>query len=664
MRTEGMFTYTDASGIIYIYSTRYYFVAVYHPRYELPLILSCSCCVYLISSPCSFPIYRHPADESPPLRPFSPTVSLIRDQVQKVLKHPVNHALIQYYRDGNDYISEHSDKTLDIVRGSNIVNVSLGAQRTMLLRAKKDPKEWLEYVKGGGGKEKASEEVDRRLDGKPGAQRTIQRIPLPHNSMFVLGELTNRKWLHAIKQDKRLPTMRSPEESLCGGERISLTFRHIGTFVTDDETKIWGQGATCKERKEAKPINDKDQTEVEKLIYAFGTENHQADEFDWDGVYGGGFDVLHFKTRLPRLYYSNQNTIGVTRVLLALSEKGVDIEVEESKDSSRLGDEDDITIMDSDIDRTTVKGSIQILLYLETFYTGSKAMGGVGKSLFPKAQRHERGPYANVLETLFESERLRTAFEEYKKATASSHGTKSQPLSPQSGPETTAKTDSQSRPVSPPDNPSTATTKPTVSPALTHFRFILDALEHRLHRISLGTSGPALGETIGQENICFGGIDTSSSWSVADCAIWPVLRMIEDMSNQQAGERRKDMWKVLEEYDGQWTKLRKYYHRGLQRGRVRRVLAGEVKKQDYVATRKRDVTKTVEKDEEEDLEKKLAELKIEDGKEEVSEGERQEVAKTEEGIAVELKPVDEKPAKQKPAGELIQEKPTDQAPVE
>ena len=36
----------------------------------------------------SFPIYRHPADESPPLSQFSPTVSRIRDHVQKV-RHKV-----------------------------------------------------------------------------------------------------------------------------------------------------------------------------------------------------------------------------------------------------------------------------------------------------------------------------------------------------------------------------------------------------------------------------------------------------------------------------------------------------------------------------------------------------------------------------------------------
>lgn len=68
-----------------------------------------------------FPVYRHPADTSPPLRAWTPTVEAIRDHVEKTLGHPVNHALLQLYRNSEDYISEHSDKTIDVVRGSNIV---------------------------------------------------------------------------------------------------------------------------------------------------------------------------------------------------------------------------------------------------------------------------------------------------------------------------------------------------------------------------------------------------------------------------------------------------------------------------------------------------------------------------------------------------------------
>lgn len=56
------------------------------------------------------PIYRHPADESPPLLAFTETVHQIRCEVEALLSQPFNHALIQLYRDGIDNISEHADK--------------------------------------------------------------------------------------------------------------------------------------------------------------------------------------------------------------------------------------------------------------------------------------------------------------------------------------------------------------------------------------------------------------------------------------------------------------------------------------------------------------------------------------------------------------------------
>ncbi|KAL8668292.1 MAG: hypothetical protein Q9168_007079 [Polycauliona sp. 1 TL-2023] len=56
------------------------------------------------------PVYRHPADESPPLLPFTACVQNIRRELVQSLKQPFNHVLIQLYRDGNDNISEHSDK--------------------------------------------------------------------------------------------------------------------------------------------------------------------------------------------------------------------------------------------------------------------------------------------------------------------------------------------------------------------------------------------------------------------------------------------------------------------------------------------------------------------------------------------------------------------------
>ncbi|KAA1470918.1 hypothetical protein DENSPDRAFT_864876 [Dentipellis sp. KUC8613] len=217
----------------------------------------------------SFPIYRHPSDSSPPLRPFTPTVSLIRQHVERVLQHPVNHVLIQHYRTGADYISEHSDKTIDIARGSHIVNVSLGAQRVMTLRTKKEK-------------------------GQDSAPRQVQRVALPHNSMFLLGLETNRAWMHSIHTDKRPLQTKSEPERAQDGERISLTFRHIATFLTAGEERIHGQGARAKTKAEARPVVNGGE-EAEKLLAAFGKENHES-AFDWEAEYGAGFDVLHLTT--------------------------------------------------------------------------------------------------------------------------------------------------------------------------------------------------------------------------------------------------------------------------------------------------------------------------------------------------------------------------------
>ncbi|KAN0103992.1 hypothetical protein V8E52_011422 [Russula decolorans] len=216
----------------------------------------------------NYPVYRHPADESPPLLAFSPTVSAIRTHVEHTLQHPVNHVLIQLYRTGADYISEHSDKTIDVVRGSRIVNLSLGSRRTMTLRTKKD--------------------------------RTTQRVSLPNNSLFVMGLETNAHWMHSVHTDKRPENTKDPAER---GPRISLTFRHIGTFLTllspspsshagQDQAQvqqhIFGQGATGKTRAEARPVVHGGE-EADRLLAAFGAENHQS-EFDWEKAYGEEFD--------------------------------------------------------------------------------------------------------------------------------------------------------------------------------------------------------------------------------------------------------------------------------------------------------------------------------------------------------------------------------------
>ncbi|RDW62709.1 hypothetical protein BP5796_11011 [Coleophoma crateriformis] len=311
----------------------------------------------------SFPIYRHPSDESPPLSQFTPMVSKIRKQVEEKLGHEVNHVLIQYYRDGTDYISEHSDKTLDVVPKTFIANVSLGAQRTMVFRTKR--------------KAHCTDEAAEST-----ARKTC-RAPLPHNSLCKMGLNTNMRWLHGIRQDKRMKGEKGPEELAYDGGRISLTFRKIGTFLDKDQQKIWGQGAIAKTKETSRPVVNGRTPEAENMLLAFGKEN-QSSDFDWASTYGKGFDVLHLSN--DRKLFLSGDFITDTRVKFILAELNLDW-VEGSlspafswKDGQNQTDAPEvpaalpIRFVDNDLSRSTVQGDLAILMYLHTAYGPSEPL--------------------------------------------------------------------------------------------------------------------------------------------------------------------------------------------------------------------------------------------------------------------------------------------------
>ncbi|KAF4342711.1 alpha-ketoglutarate-dependent dioxygenase alkB like 3 [Fusarium beomiforme] len=297
----------------------------------------------------NIPVYRHPSDESPPLLPFSPAVLAIKAETEKKLGHSLNHVLIQYYRDGNDYISEHSDKTLDIVKGSYIANVSLGAERTMTFRTKrrdKDPSQ----------EETASPTASKRM---------IQRAKLPHNSLCRLGLQSNMKWLHAIRQDKRSEKEKSTAELAYEGGRISLTFRQIGTFLNREETLIWGQGAKAKAPEDAHAVINGQSTEAIEMLKAFGTENHSS-EFDWEAHYGKGFDVLHM-SNAPRFFACNDTTVNM-RIALMLAEYGVNYAKGSITTGSELPNSENLAVKFVDKDASTVQGDLAVMSYIDARY--------------------------------------------------------------------------------------------------------------------------------------------------------------------------------------------------------------------------------------------------------------------------------------------------------
>ena len=314
-----------------------------HQEGEVPRLV---CAQGEFSADGSMPIYRHPADQTLPLLHFTSKVQFIRKQAEKLVGHPLNHVLIQLYRSGQDYISEHSDKTLDIAKGSSIVNVSFGAQRTMRLRTKK-------------------------ADNVDDSQRETQRVAMPHNSIFMLGLKSNEKWLHGIMPDKRAINERTEAENAYGGMRISLTFRHIATYIDAKCRTIWGQGATVKEQRDAGEVINDDDEENEALIRAFSRENH-CPNFDWDHWYGSGFDVLHFKGSpkdLPVLFASN-NQVENDIVRIYLAEKGIEYSL---IDPPPIGGgfelDRQVVFRDTDMSRTEVTKPLLILAYLEMYNT-------------------------------------------------------------------------------------------------------------------------------------------------------------------------------------------------------------------------------------------------------------------------------------------------------
>jgi len=347
----------------------------------------------------NMPMYRHPADESPPLVPFTPSVVQIKSEVEQAIGHPLNHVLIQFYRDGNDYISEHSDKTLDIVPGSFICNVSLGAERTMIFRTKradKDPSRKSSKPEDGSVPAPAADADDTK--------RKVCRVGLPHNSLCRMGLKTNMRWLHAIRQDRRADRDKLPAELAFNGGRISLTFRRIGTFLDRDSSIIWGQGATSKSLSDARSVVNGQTPEAVRMLQAFGTENHSSD-FDWDKHYGEGFNVLHM-SNAPRFFTSTDPAVNM-RIQLMLAAHSIayakgsvspalqgtvnEGDVDEAAPLPAPSSHAPVKFMDNDAERSTVHGDAAILLFLEAVYGGDSGSTTPRPALARRYTRFQQG---------------------------------------------------------------------------------------------------------------------------------------------------------------------------------------------------------------------------------------------------------------------------------
>lgn len=101
------------------------------------------------------------------------------------LNSKFNYTLINNYIDGKNYIGYHADDEKELGKNPIIAGISFGGEREIYFKS--------------------------RLDDK------VIKISLPHNSLFVMFDPTNKYWKHSI-----------PKTSKPIGQRISLTFRSIG----------------------------------------------------------------------------------------------------------------------------------------------------------------------------------------------------------------------------------------------------------------------------------------------------------------------------------------------------------------------------------------------------------------------------------------------------
>jgi len=154
------------------------------------------------------PYYRFPVNDQNRfgiVTPMTPTIEAIRQRIEKHTGIAFNHCVILLYRDEDDCIGFHKDKTLDLDESAPIASVSLGRERPYALR-------------------------DNMF-----TPTIEQQFIFPHGALLLLGPNTNKDFYHSVKQ---IPKS-SDTNSL---PRISLTFRKATTFQ-DKVGKLVGQGA-------------------------------------------------------------------------------------------------------------------------------------------------------------------------------------------------------------------------------------------------------------------------------------------------------------------------------------------------------------------------------------------------------------------------------------
>lgn len=109
----------------------------------------------------------------------------LKEQIEKIANVNFNSVLINWYRDGEDYINWHADAEKELGQNPVIASVNFGATRRFLIRRNNDNSIKLEF-------------------------------PLKHGTLLIMKQDLQHFWQHSVPKEKKVKQT-----------RINLTFRTI-----------------------------------------------------------------------------------------------------------------------------------------------------------------------------------------------------------------------------------------------------------------------------------------------------------------------------------------------------------------------------------------------------------------------------------------------------
>lgn len=143
-----------------------------------------------------------------PPKPFPPLLDRLRNILEQKTGSRFNAIIINYYADGKDSISYHSDDEAFLGKLPTIASISLGASRDFYLRRKAPANQSVPDPT-------SNEKMGTKGKG-PAAQRPTEKMVLEDGDLLVMKGKTQADWEHSI-----------PKRASYVGGRINMTFRRV-----------------------------------------------------------------------------------------------------------------------------------------------------------------------------------------------------------------------------------------------------------------------------------------------------------------------------------------------------------------------------------------------------------------------------------------------------